>query len=136
MFGSMAKWVVEIDRAERIPELVSRAFHVATQGRPGPVVVALPEDMLTDEVEVADALPYAPVIMKPGAADMEALQRDAGQPGAPGLSALEAAGDLWLRVYRYEDAVAAYERAATYLGMTPSITASLARARSGLGLGP
>ena len=75
VFGTMAKWVVEIDRAERIPELVSRAFHVATQGRPGPVVVALPEDMLTDLVEVADARPMAPVVMKPGAADMEALQR-------------------------------------------------------------
>ena len=54
VFGSMAKWVVEIDRAERIPEIVSRAFHVATQGRPGPVVIALPEDMLTDRVEVAN----------------------------------------------------------------------------------
>ena len=75
VFGSIAKWVVEIDRAERIPEIVSRAFHVATQGRPGPVVIALPEDMLTDTVEVPDALPYAPVVMKPGAADMEALQR-------------------------------------------------------------
>lgn len=70
------------------------------------------------------------------AADMEALQRDAGQPGAPGLSALEAAGDLWLRVYRYEDAVAAYERAAKYLGMTPTITANLARARAASGLVP
>ena len=75
VFGTMAKWVVEIDRAERIPEIVSRAFHVATQGRPGPVVIALPEDMLTDEVEMADALPYAPVVMKPGPSDMEALQR-------------------------------------------------------------
>lgn len=75
VFGSMAKWVVEIDRAERIPELVSRAFHVATQGRPGPVVVALPEDMLTDSVETADALPFAPVVTKPGPDDMEALQR-------------------------------------------------------------
>ncbi|WP_374332267.1 thiamine pyrophosphate-binding protein [Aestuariivirga sp.] len=75
VFGSMAKWVVEIDRAERIPEIVSRAFHVATQGRPGPVVIALPEDMLTDTVEVADALPFAPAVMKPGPADMEALQR-------------------------------------------------------------
>lgn len=75
VFGSIAKWVVEIDRAERIPEIVSRAFHVATQGRPGPVVIALPEDMLTDTVNVPDALPYAPVVMKPGAADMEALQR-------------------------------------------------------------
>jgi acetolactate synthase-1/2/3 large subunit len=71
----MAKWVVEIDRAERIPEIVSRAFHVATQGRPGPVVIALPEDMLTDVVEVADAPPFSPAVMKPGPADMEALQR-------------------------------------------------------------
>ncbi len=75
VFGSMAKWVTEIDRAERIPEIVSRAFHVATQGRPGPVVIALPEDMLTDSVDVADAQPCAPVVMKPGAADMEALQK-------------------------------------------------------------
>ena len=75
VFGSIAKWVVEIDRAERIPELVSRAFHVATQGRPGPVVIALPEDMLTDVVEVADALPFAPAVMKPGPDDMEGLRR-------------------------------------------------------------
>ena len=45
-FGSMAKWVVEIDSAARIPELVTRAFRVAMQGRPGPVVIALPEDTL------------------------------------------------------------------------------------------
>jgi acetolactate synthase-1/2/3 large subunit len=75
VFGSMAKWVVEIDRAERIPEIVSRAFHVATQGRPGPVVIALPEDMLTDVVDVADAPPFAPAVMKPGADDMAALQQ-------------------------------------------------------------
>src|SRR3546814_3090186 len=55
MFGSMAKWVVEIDRAERIPELVARAYRVAMQGRPGPVVIALPEDMLVDTCAVADA---------------------------------------------------------------------------------
>ena len=55
VFGTMAKWVVEIDRAERIPEILSRAFHVATQGRPGPVVIALPEDMLTDLADVPDA---------------------------------------------------------------------------------
>ena len=59
VFGTMAKWVVQIDDAKRIPELVSRAFHVATSGRPGPVVIALPEDMLTDAVETVDALPYA-----------------------------------------------------------------------------
>ncbi len=43
----LAKWVAEIESADRLPEYVSRAFHVAMQGRPGPVVLALPEDMLT-----------------------------------------------------------------------------------------
>tara|TARA_R110002020_G_scaffold233050_16_gene444784 strand:- start:65 stop:1711 length:1647 start_codon:yes stop_codon:yes gene_type:complete len=47
MFGPLAKWVAEIDRADRIPEYVSHAFHVAQSGRPGPVVLALPEDMLS-----------------------------------------------------------------------------------------
>jgi acetolactate synthase-1/2/3 large subunit len=75
VFGTMAKWVVEIDRADRIPEIVSRAFHVASQGRPGPVVIALPEDMLTETAEVQDAPAFSPAVMKPGAADMEALQR-------------------------------------------------------------
>jgi acetolactate synthase-1/2/3 large subunit len=47
MFGPLAKWVGQIDRADRIPEYVSHAFHVAQTGRPGPVVLALPEDMLS-----------------------------------------------------------------------------------------
>jgi acetolactate synthase I/II/III large subunit len=47
VFGSMAKWVVEVDRAERIPELLSRAWTTSLAGRPGPVIMALPEDMLT-----------------------------------------------------------------------------------------
>src|SRR5438067_5168034 len=50
VFGSMTKWVTEIDDPARIPELVARAFYTATSGRPGPVVVALPEDMLTERV--------------------------------------------------------------------------------------
>ncbi|WP_353166810.1 thiamine pyrophosphate-binding protein [Acinetobacter sp.] len=57
MFGQMAKWVVQIDDAKRIPELINQAFYRAMNGRPGPVVVALPEDMLTDIVNVSDALP-------------------------------------------------------------------------------
>lgn len=52
VFGTMAKWVVEIDRVERIPELLSRAWVTAVSGRPGPVVVALPEDMLASLTEV------------------------------------------------------------------------------------
>ncbi len=53
VFGTMAKWAVEIDRVERIPEILSRAWSVALSGRPGPVVIALPEDMLTSLTEVA-----------------------------------------------------------------------------------
>jgi len=58
MFGPMAKWVAQIESADRIPELISRAFHVATSGRPGPVVLALPEDMLVDESGAVDAPPF------------------------------------------------------------------------------
>lgn len=74
VFGSMAKWVVEIDDARRIPELVSRAFHVATSGRPGPVVVALPEDMLAETVAVQDALPYQVTETYPAPGQIEQLQ--------------------------------------------------------------
>jgi acetolactate synthase-1/2/3 large subunit len=68
MFGQMAKWVASIDRVDRIPEYVQHAFHVATSGRPGPVVLALPEDMLTQVASVADALHYVPVAPAPSAA--------------------------------------------------------------------
>ncbi|TIX88674.1 thiamine pyrophosphate-binding protein [Rhizobium sp. P44RR-XXIV] len=61
-----AKWVGEIDDAARIPEFVTRAFAVATSGRPGPVVLTLPEDMLRDEVEAPDARQYVPVAAHPG----------------------------------------------------------------------
>jgi acetolactate synthase-1/2/3 large subunit len=74
MFGPLAKWAAEIDDAKRIPEYVARAFAVATSGRPGPVVLSLPEDMLTDEVDVEDAGPYQPVQASPAAADMERLR--------------------------------------------------------------
>jgi acetolactate synthase-1/2/3 large subunit len=78
----MAKWVTEIDDARRLPELMSRAFHVATSGRPGPVVIALPEDMLTEviageataDATRARALPYAVVEAEPGAQAMADLQ--------------------------------------------------------------
>src|SRR6266478_6093069 len=71
VFGSIAKWATEIDDPARIPEIVSRAFYVATSGRPGPVVIALPEDMLTERVAVGDALPYQAVEASPGRDDME-----------------------------------------------------------------
>jgi len=61
MYGQMAKWVAQIDRAERIPEYLARAFQVATSGRPGPVVLALPEDMLVSTAQVPDTRRYQPV---------------------------------------------------------------------------
>ncbi|MDX1738265.1 MAG: thiamine pyrophosphate-dependent enzyme, partial [Alphaproteobacteria bacterium] len=54
MFGQMAKWVAQIDSADRIPEYVNRALHTAMSGRPGPVVLALPEDMLTEFTSASD----------------------------------------------------------------------------------
>ncbi|HWM82724.1 MAG TPA: thiamine pyrophosphate-binding protein [Pseudolabrys sp.] len=73
VFGTMAKWATEIDDPARIPEIVSRAFYTATSGRPGPVVIALPEDMLVERAAVADALPFIPVDTSPGAGEMDRL---------------------------------------------------------------
>jgi acetolactate synthase-1/2/3 large subunit len=74
VFGTMAKWVVEIDDAARVPELVARAFRVAMQGRPGPVVIALPEDMLVAEASVRDAPVGLPAETHPGPSDMATLR--------------------------------------------------------------
>jgi acetolactate synthase-1/2/3 large subunit len=70
VFGSMTKWATEIDDPARVPEIVSRAFHTAANGRPGPVVVAIPEDMLTERVAVADAPPFALIETSPGPDEM------------------------------------------------------------------
>ena len=75
IFGQAAKWATEIDDPARIPEIVSRAFHVATSGRPGPVVIALPEDMLVETAEVADAPRYAPIDSAPAVGQMSDLAR-------------------------------------------------------------
>jgi len=75
MFAPLAKWVAQIDMAERVPELVNQAFQVATSGRPGPVVLALPEDMLRDRRAAAVIGPYRPVHAHPGAADLTEMHR-------------------------------------------------------------
>ncbi|MTH33454.1 thiamine pyrophosphate-binding protein [Paracoccus limosus] len=62
MFGGLAKWVAEIDQTERIPEYVARAFHLAMSGRPGPVVLALPEDMLSARADVPDLSAFRPAL--------------------------------------------------------------------------
>src|SRR3974390_2341830 len=75
VFGSMAKWATEIDDPSRILEIFSRAFHPACNGRPGPVVIALPEDMLRERIAVPDAKIFEPVEIWPGQTDMSRLQK-------------------------------------------------------------
>lgn len=57
MFGGLAKWATEVDDIRRIPEIVTRAFRVAQSGRPGPVVIGLPEEVLFGSAQVADVAP-------------------------------------------------------------------------------
>jgi acetolactate synthase-1/2/3 large subunit len=73
MYGQMAKWVAQVDRVERIPEYVSHAFHTASAGRPGPVVLALPEDTLFAEAAVADVPRHHVVRPSPSPGDIEQL---------------------------------------------------------------
>lgn len=87
MFGQMAKWVVQIDDAARIPELISQAFHRAINGRPGPVVVALPEDMLTS-LATAQNVPAAQSIeMHPSSAQLQQMLHHLRQAKRPVLIA-------------------------------------------------
>lgn len=75
MFGQMAKWVAQIDDPRRVPEYMSHAFHTAMSGRPGPVVLALPEDMLTETVDAVPPSPrYQRVAASPSKAQMERLR--------------------------------------------------------------
>jgi len=83
MYGNVAKWAAQVDRVERIPEYVAHAFRVALSGRPGPVVVALPEDVLAASADVADAPYVEGVQAAPAPADVhrvEAMLRDAVRP--------------------------------------------------------
>jgi acetolactate synthase I/II/III large subunit len=73
VFGSMTKWTVEVDDPNRIPEFVSRAFYTACSGRPGPVVIALPKDMLSKRVDIGEAPPFEAVETSPGEEEMARL---------------------------------------------------------------
>ena len=105
MFGQMAKWVAQIDDAARIPEYVSRAFHTAVSGRPGPVVLALPEDMLREKAAIADPQAYQRVETHPSLQQMEefrtrlaAAERPLAIVGGGGWDA-----DAALRVRRFAE---------------------------------
>ena len=89
MFAPLAKWVAEIDDTRRIPEYVARAFAVAQSGRPGPVVLSLPEDMLSAEAEARDRpAVVVPVPAVPDLAPLVDRLRGAARPlvvaGGPG----------------------------------------------------
>lgn len=83
VFGSMAKWVVEIDDADRVPELVARAFSMALSGRPGPVVVALPEDMLVQMTEAQPRGLIRPVQAEPSQSSIGAVMDALKQASKP-----------------------------------------------------
>ena len=113
------KWAAVIRQTERIPEYVSHAVHVARSGRPGPVVLGLPEDMLAADCEIADAKPARIAEAHPsrrGIATLQAKLAKAKRPlmivGGPGWSvaaqkALEAFADRFdlpvAPAFRYQD---------------------------------
>jgi len=83
MFGEMTKWVAQIDRTERIPEFIARAYAVATSGRPGPVVLALPEDTLWGQSDAPDVPRYKTTQPHPShdaLIQMQALLEQAERP--------------------------------------------------------
>src|SRR5271166_2843713 len=75
LFASTAKLATQIETAAQVPEIIQRAFHAAMQGRPGPVVIALPEDMLTEMAAVTDAPRVEPAPIWPGLTQMAELQK-------------------------------------------------------------
>jgi acetolactate synthase-1/2/3 large subunit len=83
MFAPLAKWVAEIDNPARIPEYLARAFQCATSGRPGPVVLSLPEDVLEAMCTVEDTEPYRVVASAATKADAAALAAELARAKRP-----------------------------------------------------
>jgi len=83
MFGGLAKWATEVDDIRRLPEIVARAFRVAQSGRPGPVVIGLPEEVLFGSAQVADALPTPVTRAAPSAGALAELRERLSQARRP-----------------------------------------------------
>jgi acetolactate synthase I/II/III large subunit len=83
MFAPLAKWVAEIESADRIPEYMLRAFQVATSGRPGPVVLALPEDVLAEQSDACNTQPYRAAQAAPKDSDLAALRDELQKASKP-----------------------------------------------------
>jgi acetolactate synthase-1/2/3 large subunit len=146
-FGPLAKWVTQVEEAARLPEVMARAFSVACSGRPGPVVVALPEDMLTEEADVPDARRVPVAHASPGARELErlaSLLREAEKPliivGEGGWSA-RAGADIVafagaaqipvatsFRCQDYVDNDAAVYAGHAGIGMAPALSRRIAEA--------
>ena len=92
LFAPIAKWVAEIESADRIPEYVLRAFQIATSGRPGPVVLSLPEDMLAEPSAAADTEAFRPVQAAPGDDDLALVRAELERASQP---LLIAGGSCW-----------------------------------------
>ena len=85
MFAPMAKWVVQVDRAQRLPEIISRAFHVALSGRPGPVVIVIPENVFNEECQAEDAAPVRATLSAPCAGRCKYAVQTVGQSAKTGI---------------------------------------------------
>jgi acetolactate synthase-1/2/3 large subunit len=92
VFGSLAKWATQIESAGRIPEIIARAFNVAMSGRPGPVVIALPEDTLTEPATCSDAPRVIIRESVPDANDVATIERLLGDAQRP---IIIAGGSRW-----------------------------------------
>ena len=91
-FTPLAKWAAEVDQTDRIPEYISRAFHTARAGRPGPVVLALPENMLSAEADVPDIPAIAPTPPAVCAEQIDAVLEMLCKARAP---LVVAGGSIW-----------------------------------------
>ena len=155
MFAPLAKWVEQVEDVKDIPEVMTRAFHVALSGRPGPVVIALPEDILNAECPPAKIKPQAPDLAAPKAEDLKnlaALMRRAEKPlvilGGSGWSGEAVTGfrDFAEReglpagcAFRYQDRID--PRCDNYvgdigIGINPKLAAMVREADVILALGP
>ncbi len=136
VFGSMTKWTAQIEQGARMAEYVSRAFHTAAAGRPGPVVLGLPRDMLSEPATPVALQPFAPLETAPAAEDLARLQEMIEQAERPLLIVGGTRWDeaSWAAMHRFAErfelpAITSYRRG--------SLFDPLHRCYAGdLGLGP
>ena len=132
MFSPVAKWVTQIDQAKRIPEVVAHAVDVATSGRPGPVVVALSEEMQRDMIETADVPRAAVIPASPDPATMTRFRAMLGRARKPlavlGGSCWSAAGRRAVHEFLHGNAIpvtVGFRRQALYDGTLDNFVGDL-----------